>query len=139
MLVGSYKNSVDTKGRVFLPAKFRGELGEKVIIVKGAEKCLTIYTEEKYLDFIETLRRDGEIRAKKHLRFLSMSAASVEIDVQGRIILPIELREYAELEKEVLFVGMFDTVEMWNEENAAKSVEEESSDKIDKELAENGY
>ena len=69
MLVGSYKNTIDTKGRVFLPAKFRSYLGERIIIVKGAEGCLVVYTEEKYMEYIDRLRKNGEtVTTKDFLR-----------------------------------------------------------------------
>ena len=139
MLVGSYKNSIDAKGRVFLPAKFRSYLGERIIIVKGADGCLVIYTEEKYMEYIERLRKNGETAAKKYLRYLNLTAVSVEPDAQGRILLTSELRDHAGLDKDVLFVGMYDTVEIWNEENAQKSVMNESSDAIDDYLIANGF
>lgn len=139
MLVGSYKNTIDTKGRVFLPAKFRSYLGERIIVVKGAEGCLVVYTEEKYMEYIERLRKNGETAAKKYLRYLNLTAASIEPDAQGRVLLTSELREHASLEKEVLFVGMYDTVEIWNEEKAQKSVVGESSDAIDDYLIANGF
>ena len=139
MLVGSYKNTIDTKGRVFLPAKFRSYLGERIIVVKGAEGCLVVYTEEKYMEYIERLRKNGETAAKKYLRYLNLTAASIEPDAQGRVLLTSELREHASLEKEVLFVGMYDTMEIWNEEKAQKSVVGESSDAIDDYLIANGF
>ncbi len=139
MLVGSYKNTIDAKGRVFLPAKFRSYLGERIIIVKGAEGCLVVYTEEKYTEYIERLRKNGETAAKKYLRFLNLSAVSIEPDAQGRILLTNELREHADLDKDVLFVGMYDTVEIWNEEKAQNSVVGESSDAIDEYLIANGF
>ncbi len=139
MLVGSYKNTIDSKGRVFLPAKFRGFLGDKVIVAKGAGSCLVIYTEEKFAEYVERLTKNGQTQAKKFIRYISLSAVNAEPDVQGRILLPAELREYAQLDKEVLFVGMFDTVEIWNEKNAEKSVDGESSDAIDDYLIENGF
>ena len=139
MLVGSYKNTIDNKGRVFLPAKFRSYLGERIIVVKGAEGCLVVYTEEKYMEYIERLRKNGETAAKKYLRYLNLTAASIEPDAQGRMLLTSELREHASLEKEVLFVGMYDTVEIWNEEKAQKSVVGESSDAIDDYLIANGF
>ncbi|MBE6704170.1 MAG: division/cell wall cluster transcriptional repressor MraZ [Ruminococcaceae bacterium] len=139
MLVGSYKNTIDTKGRVFLPAKFRSYLGERIIIVKGAEGCLVVYTEEKYTEYIERLRKNGETAAKKYLRYLNLTAASIEPDAQGRILLTNELREHAGLTKDVLFVGMYDTVEIWNEEKAEMSVMGESSDAIDNYLIANGF
>ena len=139
MLVGSYKNTIDAKGRVFLPAKFRSYLGERIIIVKGAEGCLVVYTEEKYTEYIERLRKNGETAAKKYLRFLNLSAVSIEPDAQGRILLTNELREHADLDKDVLFVGMYDTVEIWNEEKAQSSVVGESSDAIDEYLIANGF
>ncbi len=139
MLVGSYKNTIDTKGRVFLPAKFRSYLGERIIIVKGAEGCLVVYTEEKYMEYIERLRKNGETAAKKYLRYLNLTASSIEPDAQGRILLTNELREHAGLDKDVLFVGMYDTVEIWNEEKAQMSVMGESSDVIDDYLIANGF
>ena len=85
------------------------------------------------------MRKNGETAAKKYLRYLNLTASSIEPDAQGRILLPNELREHACLEKEVLFVGMYDTVEIWNEEKAQESVVGESSDAIDDYLIANGF
>lgn len=138
MLVGSYRNTLDTKGRVFLPAKFRSSFGDTVIIAKGAKECLVVYTEEAFAEFVERLRRNGQTGAKDSLRFLSYSSANVELDGQGRILIPAELRSYARLDKEVLFVGMMDTVEIWNEKNVVDTVSSESAEAIDKYLIDNG-
>ena len=138
MLVGSYRNTLDTNGRVFFPATFRPSFGETVIIAEGAKACLVVYTEEAFAEFVERLRRNGQTGAKDPLRYISYHSANVELDGQGRILIPAELRTYAQLDKEVLFVGMMDTVEIWNEKNVIETVSTESAEAIDDYLIKNG-
>ncbi len=137
MLVGKYTNTIDAKGRVFLPAKFRSDLGDTVIIVKGAGGCLTLYTEEKFLDYVERLQMDGETESLDDLRFISYGSASVDLDAQGRILIPEELRRYASLDKEVTFVGLMSTVEIWNGDAVEEIVEKKTAEEIKQRMIRN--
>lgn len=119
MLIGKYTNTLDPKGRVIIPAAFRYDLGDKFILTKGIEKCLYIYPEKEWLDLVERLKKampSSKEANRKALRFFSSNAAECEVDKQGRILIPHHLREYASLNKELLFVGSLNKVEVWSPE-----------------------
>lgn len=120
MLIGKYTNTLDPKGRVIIPAAFRSDLDDKFILTKGIEKCLFIYPKEEWLILVEKLKKDMPSSKKSNRaarRFFSSNAVECEIDKQGRILIPQHLREYAELDKELLFVGDLNKVEIWNPDN----------------------
>lgn len=117
MLIGKYTNTLDSKGRVIIPAAFRYDLQDRFIVTKGIEKCLYIYPEEEWLALVDRLKRampSSKEANRKALRFFSSNAAECEIDKQGRILIPQHLREYASLNGELLFVGSLNKVEIWS-------------------------
>jgi len=119
MFAGSYFNTVDNKGRVFVPAKLRYSLGERIWLVKGIDGCLTIFTQEGWYDFAGkyvTNRTMKDEKARKLRRFIFGGSRELEIDKQGRINLPQDLMDYAGIDKDVAFVGCGDLVELWNME-----------------------
>lgn len=113
MLTGQYLHTVDSKGRVFVPAKFRSDLQGNLILVKGLDECIVLYNETQWNDFIKKLETYGEMQMKKIKRFILASAFNTELDSQGRIVLSPELRAHAAIEKEVSFVGLNNSVELW--------------------------
>lgn len=113
MLTGQYLHTVDSKGRVFVPAKFRSDLQGNLILVKGLDECIVLYNETQWNDFIKKLETYGEMQMKKIKRFILASAFNTELDSQGRIVLSPELRTHASIEKEVSFVGLNNSVEIW--------------------------
>jgi MraZ protein len=127
MFMGEHSHTIDAKGRLILPAKFRDELGKSFIITRGLEGCLSVYTLEAWSNFAQAMKKfttsKGNVRAFK--RFVFGSAAEVEFDRQGRILIPGSLREYAHLEKDVVVLGTGDKVEIWS-----KSQFEEYNSKI---------
>jgi len=117
VLIGKYTNTLDPKGRVIIPAAFRYDLKEKFILTKGIEKCLYIYPEEEWIDLVERLKKampSSKEANRKALRFFSSNATECELDKQGRILIPQHLREHASLNKELLFVGSLNKVEIWS-------------------------
>ena len=130
MFMGEHSHTIDAKGRLILPAKFREELGSSFIVTRGLEGCLSVYTMESWTNFAQAMQKfttsKGNVRAFK--RFVFGSAAEVEFDRQGRILIPGNLREYAHLEKEVVVLGTGDKVEIWSkavfDEYNAKTVPE---------------
>ena len=116
MFYGEYQHSVDTKGRVIIPSKFRDELGEKFIITKGLDNCLFAYSSEEWTNLETKLRSlpftDKDVRA--FVRFFFAGATECELDKQGRILIPQNLREYASLEKDVYIIGVSTRVEVWD-------------------------
>ena len=125
MFMGEYNHTVDPKGRLIVPSKFREQLGSEFVVTKGLDGCLFVYPAEEWHNIEEKFRNISMTSkdARKFSRFFFAGAAAVELDKQGRILLPPVLREYANLEGEAHIIGM-DTnleiwnTELWNEENA---------------------
>ena len=118
MLMGTYSHSLDAKGRLIIPAQFRKNLGENFILTKSPDKCLAIYSEEEWLKQIEatnSLPRLTNEAARRFRRIYFGNSTSAELDKQGRILIPANLREYAGLSKDVTLVGVTDHVEVWDE------------------------
>ncbi len=115
MLTGEFRHTLDSKGRVFVPAKFRDDFGEKVVLAKSATKFVAMYPVEEWARFMEKLELISETRdISKVKRFYMQSAMPTEIDSQGRICICKEHREFAGLEKNISFIGMTKYVEIWN-------------------------
>ena len=113
MLIGHYNHTLDQKGRVSVPAKYRDEMGERFVISKGYGNCVTGYPLEKW----DAWRQNVEklpVSQSRVKRFFLGSAFEVEVDKQGRIIMPAALREFAGLETDVVVAGMSDHIEFWN-------------------------
>ena len=99
--MSEYNHTLDTKGRLIIPAKFRETLGEEFVISKGMDGCLFVYAGDDWNAFEQKL---------------TSGAASCELDKQGRILLPAHLREFAGLEKDVVLVGVGSRVEIWSKD-----------------------
>lgn len=118
MLLGEYNHNIDDKGRVSVPAKFREDLGSSFIVTKGLDNCLFIYSKNEWTTF-ETKLKDLPLtnpNARNFIRFFFSGATECELDKQGRIILPQNLREYAGLNKDVAIIGVATRVEIWDRE-----------------------
>ncbi|HWQ89781.1 MAG TPA: division/cell wall cluster transcriptional repressor MraZ [Desulfitobacteriaceae bacterium] len=117
MFMGEYLHTIDTKGRVIMPAKFREALGVRFIATKGLDHCLFIYPMTEWTELEQKLRTlpftQPDVRA--FVRFFFSGANECEVDKQGRILLPANLREYAQLEKEIILVGVSSRVEIWSQ------------------------
>ena len=116
LLMGEYFHTVDPKGRLILPAKLRDELGETFIITKGLDNCLFVYPTEEW-KIIETKLKQlpmAKAEARAFVRFFFSGAAELELDKNGRILLPLSLREYANLDKDVIIIGVSNRVEIWS-------------------------
>jgi len=126
MLTGSYSIVIDIKGRVFVPAKLRFQLGERIWIVKGIDPCLSIFTQDtwqKYSDDYITNRSLDDEKARRLYRHVYGSAFELEIDKQGRINLPQNLIDYAGIDKEAVFVGCRNYIELWSAEAYEKEMD----------------
>ena len=124
MLTGTYYHTIDSKGRVFVPAKFRDELSETLYAHKGLDDCISIYSETEWAKFIERLNKTGYLSEMSFRRFFLASAKELSPDAQGRIVLPLELRKRAKIDKDVTIIGMDDHIEVWNDDMlAADSME----------------
>lgn len=124
MLMGEYNHTIDSKGRVIIPAKFREILGDEFVVTKGLDNCLFVYPNEEWQKFeekLQTLPLTNK-NARQFTRFFLAGAASVEVDKQGRILLPSVLREFAALEKDVVLVGVASRIEIWSKERWMDSI-----------------
>ena len=116
MLTGEFNHSIDAKGRLIIPSKFREDLGENFVITKGLDGCLFLYPDSEWKIFEEKLRtlpltnKDARI----FTRFFLGSAVDGGLDKQGRVLISSALRNFANLEKEVVLVGVLDRVEIWD-------------------------
>ncbi len=119
MFMGEYNHTIDTKGRLIVPSKFREQLGDEFVVTKGMDGCLFVYANEDWSAFEQKLTSLPLINkeARKFARFFLAGAAQVEVDKQGRILLPANLREFAGLEKDVVLVGVGSRIEIWSREN----------------------
>ncbi len=120
MFVGKFNNSIDSKSRVIVPAKFRDELEGRCIIAKSLDRCLTIYPLAQWEKFVEEkleILPAGNPQARKLKRHFYSSAAECDVDKQGRLTIPQELKEYAGIEKELITVGSDKTIEVWSREH----------------------
>jgi MraZ protein len=121
MFLGEYQHSLDPKGRIIVPSKFREELGDRFITTKGLDNCLFLYPMDEWKIIEEKLRALPFTRAdvRSFARFFFSGASELEIDRQGRILLPANLREYAGIEKELTIIGVGARVEIWANEKWA--------------------
>lgn len=116
--MGQYEHTIDAKGRVIIPAKFREELGEKFVLTKGLDNCLFVYSLEEWKNIEAKLKTLPLTKkdARAFTRFFLAGAVECEIDKQGRILIPANLREHAKIEKDVIFIGVSTRVEIWSKE-----------------------
>ena len=117
-MTGTYEHSIDAKGRLFIPAKLREELGSAFYLAMGVDACLAIYPQSTWDRFTEKFA-SLPMSQSKAMRPLFANAAKCEPDAQGRILIPAKLREYAALEREVVINGASKCVELWNPERWA--------------------
>lgn len=142
MPIGSYQHNIDVKGRVFMPAKFREELGDKFVMCRGTVKCVFVFSKEGWNDFTSNIVNipTTDMKLQTFIRRLYASASEADTDKQGRILLPQKLREYAGLEKEAIVNGVQNRVEIWNPEQWDNYLDgsDEDFDEIFAKLAELG-
>lgn len=137
MLIGQYYSKITLKNRISLPKKFRSEIGDKLIIAKWYEECLVIVTEASWKEILLKLTGKMEILTKAVRdtdRFILGSAYELELDPQGRFVIPSNLKEYAGLSEDVVFLGLSDRVELWNEKTwgeKEKAVQESAAEAIE--------
>lgn len=118
MFMGEFQHTIDTKGRLIVPHKFRNALGERFIATKGLDTCLFVYPVGEWQQLEEKLKSlpITSADARAFVRFFFSRATECELDKQGRILLPANLREYAKLEKEVVLLGVSNRVEIWSKD-----------------------
>lgn len=118
MFIGEYQHTLDNKGRLIIPSKFRDELGESFIVTKGLDNCLFVYSKDEWSSLEEKLKLLPLTRkdARAFVRFFFSGATECELDKQGRVLIPSNLREHCKLEKEAVVIGVATRVEIWSKE-----------------------
>jgi len=118
MLIGEYQHSLDAKGRLFIPAKFRDDLGDKFVIARGVGNCLFGMSLKEWDNFSQKLRLQPvtDVQVQKFVRVVFAGATDCEPDKQGRVVIPANLREIAGLEKDVVIIGVMSRIEIWNKD-----------------------
>lgn len=125
MFMGEYNHTVDSKGRIIVPSKFRDKLGENFVITKNLDHCLAIYDRENWEKLQPKLAEMTILsEASRTLRRMIVgSATEADTDKQGRVLLPAPLREYAKIDKEAVMIGNIDHIEIWSKEEWKKAQE----------------
>ena len=129
MLIGEYKHTIDLKGRLFMPAKFRDDLGEKFVISRGTARMLFVFSQESWANYLSVLRERaiGDYEMVAFIRLLQSSASECETDKQGRFVLNTRLRNLAGVENDAVFIGNGNKVEIWNTQDWEKYKTENES------------
>jgi len=138
MFIGEYRHNLDTKGRLAIPAKFRSVLKKGAVVTKGLDGCLFLYSKDEFLKIAQNLAQlpISQARARAFSRHMLAGAMDLEFDNQGRITLPEYLRNFSTLKKGIIIAGLYDHLEIWNEDswNKYKKEAEKNSNSIAEEL-----
>ncbi len=111
---GEYQHTLDAKGRLFIPAKLREQLGDSFVVTKGLDECLFLYPQKAWDELEQKIRQLPMSKSRGLQRFFLSSAADVTVDRQGRIVIPTTLRNYANLERDVVVIGVGERAELWD-------------------------
>ncbi|HLR21035.1 MAG TPA: division/cell wall cluster transcriptional repressor MraZ [Tissierellaceae bacterium] len=118
MFIGEHQHTVDNKGRIIIPSKFRESLGEKFVITKGLDTCLFVYPKDEWKILEEKLKtlpltnRD----ARAFIRFFFSGASECSLDKQGRVLIPANLRQHSQMNKDAVIIGVATRLEIWSKE-----------------------
>ncbi|MEY8323082.1 division/cell wall cluster transcriptional repressor MraZ [Lachnospiraceae bacterium 54-11] len=140
MFIGEYNHTIDAKGRLIIPSKFREVLGDEFVVTKGMDGCLFVFDNPEWQAFEEKLHKLPMIDkgARQFTRFFLAGAASVEVDKQGRILLPAVLREFAGITKDAVLVGVGSRVEIWSKDRWEGTVTYQDMEEISGHMIELG-
>ena len=135
-LCGTYKHTIDKKNRMFLPAKIRANIGEKFIAAKSlSAKCIALYPEEVWEEFEAALKALPKVTGEPIRRKVFSAMEELTPDEKGRILIPAELCTYAELEKDIVVIGVDDHAAIWSDTNRAIEIEKENSPELLEQIA----
>ena len=142
MFLGEYQHTIDDKGRVVMPSKFRHHLADGVVVTKGQEHCLYVFSDERWGEEVARVGRLSreDRRHRNYMRAFFGSASDQQLDKQGRLAIPPALREFASLQREVVVVGVSDRLEIWDAAawEAVSGVADELYADIEEALTEEG-
>lgn len=142
MFIGEYQHSLDFKKRVALPAKFRSDFKKGAVITRGLDNCLFVYPKSEWEKIADKLGSMpvGEKATRSFVRLMLAGAVDVNLDSQGRILIPKYLKEYSKIKKEITVAGLFNRLELWDSKlwEKYKKMAEKDQDKIAEELGKLG-
>lgn len=142
MFIGEHLHSIDSKKRLAIPARFRKGLGDKAILTRGLDNCLFLYPIQEWQKFSEKLGQlsMGQADTRSFARLMTAGAVEVEFDKLGRILIPDYLKNYADLKKKIVIVGILNRLEIWDQEKWMRYKEEieKNTDAIAEKLGELG-
>lgn len=142
MFIGEFTHTLDIKGRMAVPVKFRGKFGTNAIITRGLDRCLFVFTRQEWETLAQKLSALplAQANSRAFARFMLAGAMDVEVDKQGRVLIPDYLREYAGLGKEIVVAGLYNRIEIWDSQvwKGYKEKTESESDEIAEKLSELG-
>lgn len=142
MFIGEYQHTIDDKGRVAVPVKFRATLGERAIVTRGLDRCLFIFSAAEWEELAQKLVAlpMAQANSRAFTRLMLAGAMEVDLDSQGRVLVPDYLRMYAHLKKQIIVAGLYNRIELWDETawQKYKTQTESDSDEIAERLSELG-
>ena len=132
MFMGEYNHTIDAKGRLIIPSRFRELLGEEFVLTRGLDGCLSIYPMDEWVAFEEKLRALPLTNkdARTFSRFFVAGATTCQLDKQGRILVPQTLRQFAGLDKDVVLTGNLNRIEAWSKEKRSENCNYDDMDSI---------
>ena len=141
MFISQYNHTIDTKGRLIIPSKFRERLGDEFVITKGLDGCLFVYAKEDWAAFEQKLASLPltNKESRQFVRFFLAGASQVEVDMQGRILVAANLRAFEGLDKDVVLIGVGSRIEIWSQERWEGSEEDNDMDAIAATMDELGF
>ncbi len=142
MFIGEYSHTVDSKKRLAVPSKFRKDLGSRAVITRGLDKCLFVYPLKTWKELAEKLGTlpVGEAGTRGFIRLMLAGATDVDVDRQGRILIPDYLKSYASLKRDVTIAGLYNRLEVWdaNKWKTYRNKAEKNTDEIAEQLGKLG-
>ena len=141
MFMGEYNHTIDAKSRLIIPSKFREILGDEFVVTKGLDGCLFVFDNTEWTVFEEKLQKLPSLTnpdVRKFVRFFMAGAITVEVDKQGRILIPTGLKDFAALEKDAVLIGVGSRVEIWSKERYEGTVSYDDMEEIAMHLSELG-
>lgn len=141
MFMGEYNHTIDAKSRLIIPSKFREILGDEFVITKGLDGCLFVFDNTEWTAFEEKLQKLPSLTnpdVRKFVRFFMAGATAVEVDKQGRILIPTSLKDFAALEKDVVLIGVGSRMEIWSKERYEETVTYDDMEEIAKHMSDLG-
>jgi len=123
MFMGEYHHTIDSKGRIIIPAKLRDDLGENFIVTRGLEGCLSVYPKKEWDNIINKYKELPDTKDRRYFMRIFLSGATVcELDKTGRLNIPMPLVEYSKLTKDCLIIGVDERLEIWSKESWDKFI-----------------